>query len=143
MEIVKLTTLEYVRINIMESGGNQSDDVGQATNNIDENASDSPLRNFTFKSSQAVSETPLRCRAIINEDDTIELTLPQSLNTTDTDYITGPLFFSTSTVSKQLPHDKVITKLDPTTDDLPTLSNDRKNSNSTKILIYVFEGVSI
>ena len=71
MEIVKLTTLEYVRINIMESGGNQSDDVGQATNNIDENASDSPLRNFTFKSSQAVSETPLRCRAIINEDDTI------------------------------------------------------------------------
>ena len=38
MEIVKLTTLEYFQIN-MESRGNKSDDIGQATNNIDENAS--------------------------------------------------------------------------------------------------------
>ena len=46
MEIVKLTTLEYFGINVKESRGNQSDDAGQATNNIDENASDSPLKNF-------------------------------------------------------------------------------------------------
>ena len=39
MEIVKLTTLECFQINIMESRGNKSDDIGQATNNIDENAS--------------------------------------------------------------------------------------------------------
>ena len=39
MEIVKLTTLEYFQINIMESRGNKSDDIGQATSNIDENAS--------------------------------------------------------------------------------------------------------
>ena len=66
MEIVILTTLEYFRTNIKESRGNQSDDAGQATNNI-ENASDSPLKNFTLKSFQAVSETPLRCKAIINK----------------------------------------------------------------------------
>ena len=142
MEIVKLTTLEYFRINIKESRGNQSDDASQATNNIDENASDSPLKNFTLKSFQAVSETPLRCKAIINKDNTPELTLTQSLNTTDTDDITSPLYFSTPTVSKQLPHDKVITKLDPIIDDLPKLSNDKKYSNSTKMLIYVLEGVS-
>ena len=59
MEIVKLTTLEYFRTNIKESRGNQSDDAGQATNNIDENASDSPLKSFAFKLFQAVSETPL------------------------------------------------------------------------------------
>ena len=81
METVKLTTLEYFRTNIKESRGNQSDDAGQATNNIDENASDSPLKNFTLKSFQAVSETPLRCKAIINKDNTPELTLPQSVNT--------------------------------------------------------------
>ena len=142
MEIVKLTTLEYFQTNIKESRGNQSDDAGQATNNIDENASDSPLKNFTLKSFQAVSETPLRCKAIINKDNTPELTLTRSLNTTDTDDITSPLYFSTPTVSKQLPHDKVITKLDPIIDDLPKLSNDKKYSNSTKMLIYVLEGVS-
>ena len=142
METVKLTTLEYFRTNIKESRGNQSDDAGQATNNIDENASDSPLKNFTLKSFQAVSETPLRCKAIINKDNTPELTLTQSLNTTDTDDITSPLYFSTPTVFKQLPHDRVITKLDPIIDDLPKLSNDKKYSNSTKMLIYVLEGVS-
>ena len=52
------------------------------------------------------------------------------------------MYFSTPTVSKQLPHDKVITKRDPIIDDLPT-SNDKKYSNSTKMLIYVFEGFSI
>ena len=51
------------------------------------------------------------------------------------------MYFSTPTVSKQLPHDKVITKRDPIIDDLPT-SNDKKYSNSTKMLIYVFEGFS-
>ena len=142
MEIVKLTTLEYFRTNIKESRGNQSDDAGQATNNIDENASDSPLKNFTLKSFQAVSETPLRCKAIINKDNTPELTLTRSLNTTDTDDITSPLYFSTPTVFKQLPHDRVITKLDPIIDDLPKLSNDKKYSNSTKMLIYVLEGAS-
>ena len=86
MKIVKLTTLEYFRINIVESRGNQSAGVDQATNNFD----DSPLINFTVKSFQAVSETPLRCKAINNEDNTPELTLPQSDNTTDTD-ITSPL----------------------------------------------------
>ena len=60
MEIVKLTTLEYFRTNIKESRRNQSDDAGQTTNNIDENASDSPLKNFTLKSFQAVLETHLR-----------------------------------------------------------------------------------
>ena len=100
MEIVKLTTLEYFRINIKESRENQSDDAGQATNNIDENASDSPLKNFTLKSFQAVSETPLRCKAIINKDNTPELTLAQCLDTTDADDITSPLYFSTPTVSK-------------------------------------------
>ena len=142
MEIVKLTTLEYFRINIKESRENQSDDAGQATNNIDENASDSPLKNFTLKSFQAVSETPLRCKAIINKDNTPELTLGQCLNTTDADDITSPLYFSTPTVSKQLPHDKVITKLDTIIDNLPILSNDKICSNSTKVLIYVLEGVS-
>ena len=142
METVKLTTLEYFRTNIKESRGNQSDDAGQATNNIDENASDSPLKNFTLKSFQAVSETPLRCKAIINKDNTPELTLTQSLNTTDTDDITSPLYFSTPTVSKQFPHDNVITKLDPIIGDLPTISNDKNYSNSTKLLLYVLEGVS-
>ena len=51
------------------------------------------------------------------------------------------MYFSTPTVSKQLPHDKVITKRDSIIDDLPT-SNDKKYSNSTKMLIYVFEGFS-
>ena len=51
------------------------------------------------------------------------------------------MYFSTPTVSKQLPHDKVITKHDPIIDDLPT-SNDKNYSNSTKMLIYVFEGFS-
>ena len=94
------------------------------------------------QSFQAVSETPLRCKAIINKDNTPELTLTRSLNTTDTDDITSPLYFSTPTVFKQLPHDRVITKLDPIIDDLPKLSNDKKYSNSTKMLIYVLEGVS-
>ena len=75
MEIVKLNILEYFRINIKESKGYQSDDAGQATNNIDKNASDSPLKNFTFKSFQAVSETPLTCKAIINTDNMPGLTL--------------------------------------------------------------------
>ena len=39
METVKLTTLEYFQINIMESRGNKSDDIRQATNTIDEDAS--------------------------------------------------------------------------------------------------------
>ena len=138
MKIVKLTTLEYFRINIVESRGNQSDGVGQATNNFD----NSPLINFTAKSFQAVSETALRCKAINNEDNTPKLTLPQSGNTTDTDDITSPLYFSTPKVSKELPQDKVITKLDPIIDDLPILSKDKEYSNSTKMLIYVFEGVS-
>ena len=86
---------------------------------FDENVSDSPLNNFTLKSFQAVSETPSRCKAIINKDNTPELTLTQSLNTTDTDDITSPLYFSTPTVFKQLPHDGVIKKLDPIIDDLP------------------------
>ena len=34
MKIVKLTTLEYFRINIVESRGNQPAGVGQATNNF-------------------------------------------------------------------------------------------------------------
>ena len=92
------------------------------------------MKNFTFKSFQAVSE---RCKANINKDNTPELTLLQSFNTTDTDDITSPLYFVTPTVSKQLPHDHVITKLDPIIDDLPTLSNDKKYSNNTKMLIYV------
>ena len=125
MEIVKLTTLQYFRINIKESRENQSDDAGQATNNIDENASDSPSKKFTFKSFQAVSETHLRCKAIINKDNTPELTLAQCLNITDADDITSALYFSTPTVSKQLPHDKVITKLDTIIDNLPILSNDK------------------
>ena len=116
MEIVKLNTLKYFRMNIKESRGNQS--------------------------FQAVSETPLRCKAIINKDNTPELTLTQSLNTTDTDDITSPLYFSTPTVSKQLPHDNVITKLDPLIGDLSTISNDKNYSNSTKLLFYVLEGVS-
>ena len=99
-------------------------------------------KNFTVQSFQAVSETPLRCKATNNKDNTPELTLPQSVNTIDTDGITSPLYFSTPTVSKRLSQDKVITKLDPIIDDLPTSSNDRKYSNSTKIVIYVFEGVS-
>ena len=93
MEIVGLTTLEYFRINIKESRGNQSDDASQATNNINENASDSPLKNFQLKSLQAVSETPLRCKAIINKYNTPKLNLAQSINTTDTDDITSPLYF--------------------------------------------------
>ena len=121
MEIVKVTTLKYFRIKIKESRGNQSDDADQASNNIEENASDSPLKNFTLKSLQAVSETALRCTAIINKENKPELTLAQTLNTTDTDTITSPLYFSTPIVSKQLPHDKVITKLDPVIDDLPKL----------------------
>ena len=100
MEIVKLTTLEYFRMNIKESRENQSDDADQAPNNIDENASDSPLKTFTFKSFQAVSETPGRCKAIINKDNTPELTLAQCLDTTDADDITSPLYFSTPKVSK-------------------------------------------
>ena len=142
MEIVKLTTLQCFRINIKESRENQSDEAGQVTNNIDENASDSPSKKFTFKSFQAVSETPLRCKAIINKDNTPELTLAQCLNITDADDITSPLYFSTPTVSKQLPHDKVITKLDTIIDNLPILSNDKICSKSTKVLIYVLEGVS-
>ena len=142
MEIVKLNILEYFRINIKESKGNQSDDAGQTTNNIDENVSDLPFKNFTFKSFQAVSETPLTCKAIINKDNIPGLTLAQSLNTTDTDDITSRLYFSTPTVSKQLPHDNVITKLDPIIGDLPTISNDKNYSNSTKLLLYVLEGVS-
>ena len=134
MEIVKVTTLKYFRIKIKESRGNQSDDADQASNNIEENASDSPLKNFTLKSLQAVSETPLRCKAIINKENKPELTLAQTLNTTDTDTITSPLYFSTPIVSKQLPHDKVIAKLDPIIDDLPKLSNVKKYSNSTKLL---------
>ena len=58
MEIVKLTALEYFWRNINKSIGNQSDDADQASNNIDENASDSPWKNFTFTSFQAVLETP-------------------------------------------------------------------------------------
>ena len=58
MEIVKLTTLEYFWMNINESIGNQSDDADQANNNTNENASDSPWKNFTFTSFQAVLETP-------------------------------------------------------------------------------------
>ena len=116
MEIVKLNTLKYFRMNIKESRGNQS--------------------------FQAVSETPLRCKAIINKDNTPELTLAQCLNTTDTDDITSPLYFSTPTVSKQLPHDNVITKFDPLIGDLSTISNDKNYSNSTKLLLYVLEGVS-
>ena len=102
------------------------------------------MKNFTVQSFQAVSETPLRCKATNNKDNTPELTpnLPQSLNTTDTVSITSPLYFSTPTVSKQLSHDKVITKLDPIIDDLPTSSNDKKYSNNTKMLIHVSEGVS-
>ena len=138
MKIVKLTTLEHFRINIVESRGNQSAGVGEATNNFD----DSPWINFTVKSFQTVSEIPLRCKVINNENNSPELTLPQSDNTTDTDDITSPLYFSTPTVSKQLPQDKVITKLDPIIDDLPILSKDKEYSNSTKMLIYVFEGVS-
>ena len=42
------------------------------------------------KSFQAVSQTPLRCKAIHNEDNTPELTLPQSL------YLTRPMYFSTN-----------------------------------------------
>ena len=83
MKIVKLPALEYFRINIMESRGNEFADVYQATNNFDENARDFPLKKFTLQSFQAVSETPLRCKAINNKDNTPELTLPDSLNTTD------------------------------------------------------------
>ena len=54
IEIVKLTTLEYFQINIKESRGNHSDYAGQVTSNINENASDSPLKHFTLKSFQAV-----------------------------------------------------------------------------------------
>ena len=78
--------------------GNQSTLVGQATNDFDNLL----LIKFTVKSFQAVSETPLRCKAINNKDNTPELTLPQSDNTTDTDDITSTLYFSTPTVSKQL-----------------------------------------
>ena len=142
MEIVKLTTLEYFRINILESRLNQSDDASQATNNIGENASDSPLKNFTFKSFQAVSETTLKCKWIINKDNTPEINFTQSLNTNNTDDITSPLYFSTPTNSKELQHDKVITKLDPIIDYLPTLSNHKNYSNRTKMWIFIFEGVS-
>ena len=76
MKIVKLTTFEYFRINITESRGNEFPDVHQATNNFYENASDLPLKNFTVQSFQAVSETPLRCKATNNKDNTPELTLP-------------------------------------------------------------------
>ena len=100
MEIVKLTTLEYFRINIKESRGNQSDSTGQATANIDENASDSPLNNVTLKSFQAVSETPSRCNAIIDKDNKPELTLVQILNATNSDDITSPLYLPTPIVSK-------------------------------------------
>ena len=126
MKIVKLTTLEYFRINITESRGNEFGDVHQATNDFDENASNFPLKNFTVQSFQAVSETPLRCKVTNNKDNTPELTLTQSLNTTDTDGITSPMYFSTPTVSKQLSQDKVITKLDPIIDNLPTSSKWQK-----------------
>ena len=122
----------------MESRGNQSAAVGQATNDFD----NLPLIKFTVKSFQAVSETPLRCKAINNKDNTPELTLPQSDNTIDTDDFTSTLYFSTPTVSKQLPQDKVITKLDPIIDDLAISSKDKEYSNSAKMLIYVSEGVS-
>ena len=71
------------------------------------------------KSFQAVSQTPLRCKAIHNEDNTPELTLPQSL------YLTRPMYFSTPTVSKQLSLDKVITKLDIIIDNLPISLKDK------------------
>ena len=77
----------------MESRGNQSAGVAEATNNFD----DSPLINFTVRFFQAVSEIPLRYEAINDQDNTPELTLPQSLNTTYTDDITSPLYFSTPT----------------------------------------------
>ena len=35
-----------------------------------------------------------------------------------------------------------MTKFDPIIDNLPKLSNHKKYSNSTKMLIYVLEGVS-